>query len=90
MKKKEYDVLIDNILSSVIDWCANNNAKFFRTGKYSGFIPETSFNYEKIEDIKESIKNALNITKKKLNKVIEIVFVKNRIYVLFKAQVSMY
>lgn len=91
MKKTEkFFNRMEQIENVIIDYCNENSLTYQRNGEYSIFITmkETIENF--INELKDYIISSVNISKKKLKKILTLLIVKDRMYILFKTNLSCY
>ena len=91
MKKTEkFFNRMEQIENVIIDYCNENSLTYQRNGEYSIFITmkETIKNF--INELKDYIISSVNISKKKLKKILTLLIVKDRMYILFKTNLSCY
>lgn len=81
---------MEQIENVIIDYCNENSLTYQRNGEYSIFITmkETIENF--INELKDYIISSVNISKKKLKKILTLLIVKDRMYILFKTNLSCY
>ena len=81
---------MEQIENVIIDYCNENSLTYQRNGEYSIFITmkETIKNF--INELKDYIISSVNISKKKLKKILTLLIVKDRMYILFKTNLSCY
>ena len=81
---------MEQIENVIIDYCNENSLTYQRHGEYSIFITmkETIENF--INELKDYIISSVNISKKKLKKILTLLIVKDRMYILFKTNLSCY
>ena len=89
-KKAKFFEKVEKIETAIVNYCDENGFSYQRNGEYSIFINLTNSMTSLKSDIKEYIANVVEMSKKKLKKLITLLTVNNRIYILFKANLSCY
>ena len=91
MKKTEkFFNRMEQIENVIIDYCNENSLTYQRNGEYSIFITMKETIENLINELKDYIISSVNISKKKLKKILTLLIVKDRMYILFKTNLSCY
>lgn len=90
MKQEKFDIQVNQILDTMENWCNKQKIEVHRTGPYSVYIDGNQISKSNLqEQLNDYLISTLNITLKKLQKIVCFILTGGRMYVLFKNKVEM-
>lgn len=85
MKREKLEIRINKLINLIGDWCTRKKYEYCQSGSYSMYIKLSNFDHEEFRnELREFIHKEIGIGKKKLKKMLSILHMEKRTYILFK------